>query len=215
MDLYEGNTKIGKNDRASNRQHIQTVGGGQIVKKNGLQKLADNLSEDSSSIKDYVKDEVLFPAIADVLGSIVDCVGDVLRSYVDLALFKEVRPTTRTYRKNKKTQQGFTGAVSYINYNDMSKPKQSYAVPTVKMPSVSDIQFNDYGTAQLVLSKCFEYLNQYERGVSVADFFETSQVPVPTPACYNYGWKSLESAEIVGSTRNGYRIRLSRPIELD
>lgn len=157
------------------------------------------IAEDWTAVKDYVIYEKFLPYLKDSL-------RDSLISGVDMIFGGggQVRP--RSSSTNSKT--------SYQSYYDKNSKTPS------KKPSgfqgrhgVDELIFEDRYEAEMVLKKMIEILEQYDH-VTVADYYEFADVPSDYTD-YDWGWKSLETAQTVRLTSGEYTIKLPRVIHID
>lgn len=169
-------------------------------KKNEIRRFTDIFFvDDWETIKSYIKDDILIPAAKKAF-------YDVVEGSLSMSLFGG-----RGGGSNRKSS---IDRVSYRDYSASSR-KDDRKNDTYRSRSVldyDDILFSSKGDAELVLTRLIEAIETYDT-VSVADFYDLSNVrDIPTTA-NNYGWDNLSKA-YVDRVRDGYVIRFPkiRPI---
>ena len=104
--------------------------------------------------------------------------------------------------------------ISYRDYSASSRKdeRRSDNYRSRSVLDYDDILFSSKGDAELVLTRLIEALDTYET-VSIADFYDLSNVSDIPHTANNYGWDNLSKA-YVDRVRDGYIIRFPkvRPI---
>ena len=171
------------------------------TKKNGLRQFTDIfISEDVSSVKNYIFLDVIVPAIKKT-------VYEIVTNGIDMFLYGGTG-------KNKTSGPSGT-KISYRNFYDQkngggyrgsenTKPRNSF--------DYEDIVFDNRGDAEAVKHEMRAALSKY--GVlSVADLYDMVDQPPPYTS-NKYGWTDLSSAEVV-RVHGDYMIKLPKPGPLD
>ena len=175
---------------------IEKVVSGQVkVKKKN--KLAEAfIKEDMGNVKDYIFIDVIVPAIKNLI-------LDTTTNALSMLLNGETRSRSRS------------GGTSYVNYRGMydnGRPAPSRGGDYRRGFDFDDIIFSSRADAEEVLSQMYDILDQYH-SVRVTDFYELAGVTGDYTG-NRYGWTDLRSAS-VDRDRDGYIVRLPRPIPLD
>lgn len=179
-----------------------------IKKKSPVAKFAETfIQEDAKTMKGYLLDEVVIPAVKTTI-------SDVVRNMLDMMFWgKSGRPRT-----------GYTNAsrVQYTSYSRQQtvQARQLQTQPQTqsrtKVYDFDDIIFNDRQDAIDVRDKMREQLGVYLM-VSVADLKDFAGVE-PKYMKYTdnkYGWTDLSMAEVVHVAGGGWRIDLPKAIVLE
>ena len=198
-DISTENKKVERNSDGSVR----------VRKKNELQKFADSIvSEDVADIKQYVKSEVVIPAIKKTISDIVGGVFDIIRNSVDTALFGETQ-----YSRNR----GSYSRTPYNSYYDgRSSSKREYDARRQSVFDYETLEYEYRGKAEYVLNELRNDIKEYNFA-SVFDLYDHSELDAPTTSS-NYGWTDLSRAQIRFKPRFGeknggvYVIELPRAI---
>lgn len=156
------------------------------------------VGEDLPDVKDHFLDDVLFPAIRNM---IFEGITDGL----SMLLFHEV---TRGRGKNEKRNYS---SYSYSGRNrsrDRDRRDDYYDEEDRKKPSIDDVILSSRQDAENVLEDLRDYIDDYDQ-VSVAYYYGLCDV-TPDYTDESWGWDSLKTANITHA-RGGYRINLPRP----
>ncbi|MEY8515362.1 hypothetical protein AALC25_00270 [Lachnospiraceae bacterium 29-84] len=198
MDEYKPNSNKYKEQqkRQASEKKVGKVVSGNVRarKKNEARKLADTfLSEDISSVKDYILADVLIPAVK-------KAVSDIVTSGIDMLLYGE---TSRS-KKNKAAKVSYGRYYEEANRRPVRAARSGY--------DYDDIILDDRGEAEEVLYRMDELVDTYGL-VSVADLYDL----VGITGCYTdnkYGWTDIRSAKAV-RTKDGYLLKMPRALPLD
>ena len=191
---YKSNSHKSKKEVKKEEKKIEKVVTGSVKKKkkNKVTKLTSVfLPEDVTSVKDYILQDALIPAVK-----------KFITDSVDMVLYGE------TGSKKKRSS-------SFVSYRDFSDKKERKGYNDYKsrtMFDYDDIFLESRRDAENVLKQMHDIINDY--GIlSVADMFDL----VGEPANYTmnkYGWHNIDNAEIV-HTREGYKIKMPRALPFD
>lgn len=191
---YKSNSHKSKKEVKKEEKKIEKVVTGSVKKKkkNKVTKLTSVfLPEDVTSVKDYILQDALIPAVK-----------KFITDSVDMILYGETG-------SKKKRSSSF---VSYRDFSDKRERKGYNDYKSRTMFDYDDIFLESRKDAENVLKQMHDIINDY--GIlSVADMFDL----VGEPANYTmnkYGWHNIDNAEIV-HTREGYKIKMPRALPFD
>lgn len=196
---YTPNSHRYKEEQAEKKKVEKVISGtAKRKQKSGTNKLVDTfISEDASSVKNYILMDVLVPAIKNAL-------ADIIINGVNMTLFGDT--------KRSSTRKSASDRVSYNKYyRDDDRPASS-AIRSRTSYDFDDVVLDTRGEAEEVLSSMDDLLATYN-AVTVADMYDL----VGTSCNYTdnkYGWTNLRNAEII-RVRDGYKIKMPKAIPLD
>lgn len=191
---YKSNSHKYKGDVRKEDKKIEKVATGKVKtkKKSGANKFSDVfVTEDISSVKDYILYEVLLPAAKKTLSEIVS-------NGIDMLLYGETKSKSKS-RGNK---------VSYSKYyddreDDYRRSSRRRAVGY----DYEDVILESRREAEEVLNRMEDLIDSYGV-VSVADLYDL--VGISGKYTDNkYGWTNLRDADIE-RTRDGYLLVFPR-----
>ena len=191
---YKSNSHNSKGDVRKEDKKIEKVATGKVKtkKKSGANKFSDVfVTEDISSVKDYILYEVLLPAAKKTLSEIVS-------NGIDMLLYGET--------KSKSKSRG--SKVSYSKYyddreDDYRRSSRRRAVGY----DYEDVILESRREAEEVLNRMEDLIDSYGV-VSVADLYDL--VGISGKYTDNkYGWTNLRDADIE-RTRDGYLLVFPR-----
>jgi hypothetical protein len=170
------------------------------TKKNEVRKLADIfISEDISSVKDYIFMDVLVPAIK-------KAIYDIVTNGIDMFL----------YGGTGKGKSGSSGTrVSYGKYYEQKNNSGYKGSENVRANSgfeYEDIIFDNRGEAEAVKQQMQAAIVKYGF-VTVADLYDMVDLPAPYTS-QKYGWMDVSNAE-AARVRDGYMLKLPRAVPID
>lgn len=157
------------------------------------------ISDDAKNVKNYIIFDVLIPSMKKAL-------SDIITDGIDMILFGETRSTKKVSQSTR---------VSYGSYYASdSRRDRNYRSTYDRTPSRSyeNLIFESRADAEAVLDAMLDVLDRYQI-VSVSDMYEFADMS-SNYTDNNLGWDDLSNARIE-RVRDGYRIRLPRPIPLD
>ena len=168
------------------------------TKKNEVRKFtSDFFAEDWTSIKTFVKTEILLPALKRTFYDIIE--GSLSRS-----LFGRQGGGSRS--------RGNADKVSYRDYTASSRDAKNYHSSARSVLDYDDIIFDNRGDAEAVLTTMIDIIDQYDE-VTVAALYELADVSNVPHTANKYGWDNLSKA-YVSRGRDGYVIKLPRAMPL-
>lgn len=197
---YKARTETKVEDKERPKDPIPVVKGTVVRKEQSKVRKAwiRFVGEDLPDVKDHFLDDVLFPAIRNML-------FDGITDGLSMLLFHEV---TRGRGKNEKRNYS---SYSYSGRNrnrDRDRRDDYYDEEDRKKPSIDDVILESRQDAENVLEDLRDYIDDYDQ-VSVAYYYGLCDV-TPDYTDESWGWDSLKTANITHA-RGGYRINLPRP----
>lgn len=204
MEQYPSNSHKARAERKKkaeeNKKQLSKVITGTVKrkKKSELSKLKDTfISEDASSVKDYIIRDVIIPTAIDTLVSIIKNGTDII--FYGTTKKRSNLPGTKVHYAS-------------TNYNSISKKSDMVRRYARNEYDFDDITFDSRGDAEAVLMTLDDILDTYSV-VSVADYYDVAGVSA-TPSDDDYGWDNLKPAQVV-KTREGWTIKFPRAKQLD
>lgn len=199
MENYTPNSHRYKEEQAEKKKVQKVISGtAKLKKKTGTNKLVDTfISEEASSVKNYILMDVLVPAIKDAL-------ADIVINGVNMVLFGDT--------KHSSTRRSASDRVSYNRYYSDRDSRSAASTRSRTSYDFDDVVLDTRGEAEEVLSSMDELMDTYKM-VTVADLYDL----VGTSCNYTdnkYGWTNIRNAEII-RTRDGYKIKMPKAIPLD
>lgn len=199
MEEYKPNShKYKERQRETEGKKVEKVVRGSVKakKKNEARKLADTfLSEDISSVKDYIVMDVLVPAVK-------KAVSDIVTNGIDMLLYGEAGHTKKGSRASH---------VSYGRYYDEAGHKPARTARNGY--DYDDIILESRGEAEEVLSRMDELIDTYGI-VSVADLYDLVGI-TGSYTDNKYGWTDIRSAKAVRVRDGGYMLKMPRALPLN
>lgn len=193
MDEYKSNShksRQNQNDDIPEKKVEKVVSGSvKSKKKNGLQKITNVfVPEDVDDVKSYIFEDIVVPAVKDI---ILDAV-------------KAVLGVNNTYKGRSST----AGKISYRKYYDDRDRRDRDTPSQIKRAyDYDDIIIENRGDAEEVLVRMDELIATYGL-VSVADFYDLVGVS-GNYTDNKYGWTDIRGATTV-RVGDGYMIKLPR-----
>ena len=167
-------------------------------KRSGLSKFVGGfIAEGIENVGSYLLSDVLIPAIKKT-------VDDVVSNGVHMLLYGKAAES-----------KGVTA--SKISYNSFYNKYNSEPVRAGSYSAFDydNILFSNRGDAEAVLEAMDDIIDRYGI-VSVGEYYELSDVPVPNYTVNKYGWKNISTAQIKRSNSgDGYFIKLPRAVVID
>lgn len=209
MENYAANSHKSKAEAAvkqlpEKKNEKVTKGAVSIKKKSPVGKLVETfVQEDAKTMKGYILDEVIVPAIKTTL-------SDVIRNTIDMMFWgKSGRPRGQTTASR----------IQYTNYSrqqTMASRQLPQQQSRVKAYDFDVVEFDDRQDAIDVLSRMREQLGVYQM-VSVADLKDFAGVDVKFLKYTDnkYGWTDLTTAEVVHIPGGGWRIDFPKAVVLE
>ena len=157
----------------------------------------EKIATDISSVKSTVISDIVIPTVKQLI-------SEMIKTSVDMLLFHEVRRDDRRPTASK------------ISYNSYYDDRSRYTTPnaTRNAYDYDDVVFQTRGDAESVLGAMEEIVDQFDI-VSIADFYELSDIPNPNFTTTKYGWTNLRTAEVIRLRGGGYAIKFPRASRID
>lgn len=196
MPEYRSNShKSKQEERAVEKKKVERVVQTKVKTKK-KNKFADTfISEDITSVKDYVINDVLIPAAK-------KAISDIITNGIDMMLYGE----TKSRRKSSGSK------VSYTSYYERDRDRdRDYRRPRTGY-DYDEIILESRGEAEEVINKMDELLEVYGI-VSVADLYDLVGI-AGNYTDNKYGWTNLRNA-YVQRLRDGYLLKLPKAMPLD
>lgn len=184
---------------------IQSVAKGRAKKRAPGKKLVDVfITEDLSSVKDYIISDILIPNIKDAISSVVG-------NGIDMILFGETRGRSRGSIYNNSR---YGSRVSYESYSRGRVPaQQKSSRPNVV--NYDEIIFETAGEAHQVLDYIRDYCALYG-SVSILDLYEAAGLSSQIKHTdQKYGWTNLDNADVRHLRSGDWLLVLPKPVVLD
>ena len=198
---YKGNSHRGKEETSTEvvpTKKVERVATGKTRKKNEVRKFTDAfISEDVHSVKDYIIQDVLIPAVK-------KAVVEMVESGVYMLIYGESKAKSRDSRQNSR--------VSYTKYYQREQDYERGTRTRVRGYDYDDIILDTRRDAEEVLDRMQDLIDTYGM-VSVADLYDL----VGISGSYTdnkYGWTHLRSAD-VQRVRDGYLLKLPKALPFD
>lgn len=170
------------------------------TKKNDVRKIADIfISEDVSSVKNYIFMDVLVPAIK-------KAIYDIVTNGIDMFLYGGSG-------KGKAASSG--NKVSYRNYYDQKNSSIHRAPETNRVQNgfeYEDVVFPNRGDAENAKQQMQDIVARYGL-VTVNDLYEMAMLSAPYTS-QKYGWMDVSNVS-VERVRDGYVLKLPRAVPID
>lgn len=209
MENYAANSHKAKAEAAAKelpekKNEKVAKGAVSIKKKSPVGKFVETfVQEDAKTMKGYILDEVVVPAIKTT-------VSDVVRNALDMMFWgKSGRPRS----------QSTASRIQYTSYSkqqSMASRQLPQQQTRVKAYDFDVVEFDDRQDAIDVLKRMREQLGVYQM-VSVADLKDFAGVDVKFLKYTDnkYGWTDLSTAEVVHIPGGGWRIDFPKAIVLE
>ena len=200
MTEYKGNSHRSKETtEVAERKKLEPIAKAKTKKKSEGKKIVNAfVSEDITSVKDYILMEVLLPAAK-------KAISDVVTNGIEMILYGETRSKSK----------GRESRVSYTKYYDRERDRD-YDRPTRSRGSYGydydDIILDTRREAEEVLDRMDDLIDNYGM-VSVADLYDLVGV-TGNYTDNKYGWTNLRNAD-VQRVRDGYLLKLPKALPFD
>lgn len=183
-----------------------------IGEKKGVKKALALLAPADAALD--IKNDVVIPAIRNVLSDICGGFFDVVEDSINAVLF----PGSKRGRRSRR--DGYIPYGSYYRYSSDSRDRgdpgaRDYARPSRAGFDLGEIRLRTRGEAETVLYAMDEAISQYGF-VTVGDVYDLSGIPsvdIPHTA-YKYGWTNVRNATVV-PTRGGFTFKFPRYSPID
>ncbi len=190
------NSHAAKEQRAQTEKKPDTkpVAKGKVKEKKEESKslLQTFFKHDAKSIWDYLYSRVLDPTVRKLF-------YDLVTNTVHMILYDGT--------KKDRSVSSRADQVSYRKYYDEPEYESRRERP---VRSYQQISFDTKEAAQSVLDRMEEIVDVY-RFVSIADYYDLSNVPDGSYTDNDYGWRNLNAVEVIADSDGGWIIDLPKP----
>lgn len=184
------------------RRKVEKVIKGNVrtKKKSNASKLVETfISEDVSSVKSYIFQDVIIPVIKK---TVCDIFADI--------------PNMIFYGSPARNRRSSSSHVDHVSYNKYSDKRDDRRYnDDSRRKSIFDldlIEFDERGEAEKVLMVMDEIMKEYDL-VRVADFYDLVGMSCDHTA-NDYGWTNIRNAEVVPVRGGGWIIKMPRAIPI-
>lgn len=208
-DEFESNSLKSKHDAVTEKKReIKAVTTSTVKSKSKMQRVMDNfVHRNTESIKDYVIETVLIPAITSgisgigdiIIDSLIEGVGNLFESG-GFDIHRDHKSSTTSYSEY------------YRKRHRHGKDDRDEEYEGNKRLSYDEIVVPTRSKAEAVIAELKLIIREDGRA-TVAQLFETVE-QLPTWTDNNWGWRSLDSADWV-KVRDGYLLKFPQPKKLD
>lgn len=194
---YLAQKKDGKtesNEKPERKKLEKVISGTATTRKKGaVTKLAEVfLQEDIADVKTYIRDDVLIPSVKKMLLGVVE--GFL-------------------YPGGSKPSNGIPGSkVSYNRYYAKPAQRETRQSTIYRTSDYEDVTVESRGDAEAVIMRMNEQIDSYGF-VTVGDLYDFVGIQ-GTNTDFNYGWTDIRYAAPI-RVRNGYQIKLPKPLPID
>lgn len=172
------------------------------TKKNEIRKFADIfISEDVSSVKNYIFMDVLVPAIK-------KAIYDIVTNGIDMFLYGG----SGRGKSNSSGQKVSYGSYYDRKNNNNGNNRGSENNKNRNGFDYDEIVFNNRGEAEAVKDQMQATIGRYGV-VTVADLYDMVDLSAPYTS-QKYGWMDVSNTEVV-RVRDGYVLKLPRAVPID
>lgn len=200
MQNYKPNSHRSKEEQSGStgekRANPVVKKGAVKVRTNNTRKFADVfVSGDIDNVKDYLLNDVVFPALKKLL-------FDSIKDGAEMLIFGKTGRGSRTSTTN------------YVSYNYTGSRDRDYSRDNRSSNrfDFENLVFDSKGEAEAVLTEMHAILAEYKI-VRVLDLYDMCQ-RTPPYTSQNYGWTNLDRAETV-RVREGYILKLPKAMPID
>ena len=199
---YKREQKEKAEKKVEKRAEAVVTGGASLRKKSDARKLTERLvSEDVSSVKHYVVEDVLIPSLKDAFYNLIT-------EGLNMLLFGG------SGKSVKRTVGGGNNRTNYRAFSEDPRDRDRRHSGSRSFIEFDDVEFNNRGDAEYVLDQMFEILDNYSM-VRVLDLYDLANIQNPPFTADRYGWTNLRSARVERLRGGKFIIRLPRAVQID
>lgn len=193
-EKYKSNSYRSKAEAEEKKANEKVIkGSAKIHQKTTGEKLKETLfGEGVDNVGDYVVFDVIVPTLKEM---VVNSVSDG----INMLLFGE---TKRGRSSSRNSRSGYVQYESYSRNRDRDSGRRAQF-------DFSDIEFETRADAIDVLDAIEDTISMYDVA-SVSDLYEFAGI-TPRPTDNNYGWTSVNTAEILMKRNGSYILSMPRP----
>ncbi len=141
-------------------------------------------AQDFRDVKDSLVTEYVQPKVKELVWSFFQAQLDFVTNALRMMVFKDFKPSAKPSTQAER--------YSYSTYyNQPNKPAPTMTTEV----NYDELMYSTSGEAGAVLAGMRQRLEHYDR-VTVADFYDLSDISTTNFALGNYGWKNLDFAEV-------------------
>lgn len=201
LDEFPSNSHKSKETKKTEIVETKKIIKGKVRKRKpslGKKMKEEFISTDSHSVLSYLLEDVFIPAAKETIANLVS-------GGIDMILFGGGGDHGRSSSRGK-------SRVSYESYYERKNVDRYSSRNRRSTQYMDDIIFDNRTEAEDVLSALLEDIDDY--GVTTVGNFYDLVGENTNPSDFKWGWETLRSAS-VDRVREGYIIRLPRPIAVD
>lgn len=193
-EKYKSNSYRSKAEAEEKKANEKVIkGSAKIHQKTTGEKLKETLfGEGVDNVGDYVIFDVIIPTLKEM---VVNSVSDG----INMLLFGE---TKRGRSSSRNSRSGYVQYESYSRNRDRDSGRRAQF-------DFSDIEFETRADAIDVLDAIEDTISMYDVA-SVSDLYEFAGI-TPRPTDNNYGWTSVNTAEVLMKRNGNYILSMPRP----
>lgn len=196
---YKSNSNVSKEKDIQEHKKVNSVvsNKAKVVKKGAIRRFLSRFNDDDpSTIRNSI-----------ITGVIIPSIKKALDDTVHMLLYPNGGGNRRNDRASK------------ISYRSFYDSRDDYPRETVKplprnIMDYDDVVFPDIGDAERVLDSMREIIKVYKI-VTVADFYDLSEIDEVNYTSNKYGWTNLNNARVVRYGRDEYKILLPKAMPID
>lgn len=194
-EKYKSNSYRSKAEAEEKKANEKVIkGSAKIHQKTTGEKLKETLfGEGVDNVGDYVVFDVIIPTLKEM---VVNSVSDG----INMLLFGETKRSGRSSSRNSRS--------GYVQYESYSRNRDRDSGRRAQF-DFSDIEFETRADAIDVLDAIEDTISMYDVA-SVSDLYEFAGI-TPRPTDNNYGWTSVNTAEILMKRNGNYILSMPRP----
>lgn len=194
-EKYKSNSYRSKAEAEEKKSNEKVIkGSAKIHQKTTGEKLKETLfGEGVDNVGDYVVFDVIIPTLKEM---VVNSVSDG----INMLLFGETKRSGRSSSRNSRS--------GYVQYESYSRNRDRDSGRRAQF-DFSDIEFETRADAIDVLDAIEDTISMYDVA-SVSDLYEFAGI-TPRPTDNNYGWTSVNTAEILMKRNGNYILSMPRP----
>lgn len=194
-EKYKSNSYRSKAEAEEKKANEKVIkGSAKIHQKTTGEKLKETLfGEGVDNVGDYVIFDVIIPTLKEM---VVNSVSDG----INMLLFGETKRSGRSSSRNSRS--------GYVQYESYSRNRDRDSGRRAQF-DFSDIEFETRADAIDVLDAIEDTISMYDVA-SVSDLYEFAGI-TPRPTDNNYGWTSVNTAEILMKRNGNYILSMPRP----
>lgn len=207
---YPDNSYKGKD--AKSEKKVVAHGRKVVRKKSIRERISDWLFVDADDYEDFVYEDIIRPAVLDVIGDITHNVVNTVRDTIDTILFGSARGARRRYEYDRYYR---------TSYDDDRRPRdhdrrksrdddRRYSRRSDEVAAIVETR----GEAVDLVHEMQERVHDY-KVASVLNFYDMADMPTKS-SDDNYGWDLGHPFEAtITRTRDGYIVEPNSPVWLD